>query len=94
MKSIKRIVSYDIGEDRRRNKVFKLLKDRGQWIQYSVFEVDCEDKDWLLLEFQLRGLLNEGDSLCVYSLCHSCIKRAYYTGQLRFRLEEDSNNIL
>ena len=75
-------------------EVFKLLKDRGQWIQYSVFEIDCEEKDWLQLEFLLRGMIREKDSLCVYTLCQSCCQRAYYTGGLRYRLEEEQNHIL
>ncbi|MFD1396734.1 CRISPR-associated endonuclease Cas2 [Kroppenstedtia eburnea] len=94
MRPIKRIVSYDICNNRRRNKVFQLLKDHGQWIQYSVFEIDCEEKDWVQLEFLLKGLIKENDSLCVYTLCQSCLKRAYYTGELRFRLEEEQNHIL
>lgn len=94
MNLIKRIVSYDIGNDRRRYKVFRLLKDYGQWVQYSVFEVDCDEKDWVKLEFQLKGLIKENDSLCIYTLCQSCYKRAFYTGELCFRLEKEQNHIL
>lgn len=91
---MKRVISYDIADDRRRNRIFKLLKDYGQWIQYSVFEVDCEEKDWLMLEFRLSTLLSQEDSLCVYTLCRSCNQKASYKGDLRFRLEEEKNNIL
>ncbi|SEN14874.1 CRISPR-associated endonuclease Cas2 [Lihuaxuella thermophila] len=91
---MKRVVSYDIVDDRRRNKVFKLLKDYGQWIQYSVFEVDCDEKDWLMLEFRLAALLGKEDSLCVYTLCRSCSRKVSYKGELRYRLQEQQNNIL
>jgi len=32
------IVTYDIRDDRRRNKVFKEMKSWGEWVQFSVFE--------------------------------------------------------
>ncbi|WP_425435346.1 CRISPR-associated endonuclease Cas2 [Marininema halotolerans] len=88
------MVSYDIENDRRRSKVFKLLKDHGQWIQYSLFEVNCDDTEWIQLEFQLRDLIDSLDSLCIYVICSSCNKKTFYTGELRYRLEEDKNNIL
>ena len=31
-------VAYDITDDKRRNKVAKILKDFGKRVQYSVFE--------------------------------------------------------
>jgi CRISPR-associated protein Cas2 len=36
---VKRVVCYDVVDDRRRNRIFKLLKDYGRRVQYSVFEV-------------------------------------------------------
>jgi CRISPR-associated protein Cas2 len=92
--SVKRVVCYDIIDDRRRNKVFKLLKDYGRRVQYSVFEVECDELNWLQLEFRLVSLLNEEDSLSVYTLCRSCTQRAIYRGSFTERLEEEQNPIL
>ncbi|MBS7531173.1 CRISPR-associated endonuclease Cas2 [Hazenella sp. IB182353] len=91
---MKRIISYDIEDNRRRSQVFKLLKNNGLWIQYSVFELDCEEKDWLIVEEKLSAILKDGDSLCIYTLCCSCLKKVQYSGQLRFRIEEDQKPIL
>ncbi|WP_124726791.1 CRISPR-associated endonuclease Cas2 [Staphylospora marina] len=91
---MKRVVCYDVIDDRRRNKVFKLLKDYGQRVQYSVFEVECDEENWLQLEFRLVSLLDEDDSLSVYTLCQSCTRRAFYKGSFTKRLEEDTNPIL
>jgi len=33
-------ICYDIKDDRRRNRIFKLLKDFGEPVQFSVFEAD------------------------------------------------------
>ena len=35
-------VAYDITDDKRRNRVAKILKDFGTRIQYSVFECDTD----------------------------------------------------
>lgn len=91
---MKRVVCYDIVDDRRRNKVFKILKDYGQRVQYSVFEVECDEKNWLQLEFRLVSLLDKNDSLSVYLLCQSCNQRTLYKGSFSERLVEDREPIL
>ena len=32
------IITYDIGDDRRWRRVFKLMKGYGRWLQLSVFQ--------------------------------------------------------
>lgn len=32
------IVAYDIGDDRRWRRIFKLMKGYGRWLQLSVFQ--------------------------------------------------------
>lgn len=91
---MKRVICYDIIDDRRRNRIFKLLKDYGRHVQYSVFEVECDEKNWLRLQFRLESLLNEEDSLSVYTLCQSCTQRAFHKGSFSTRLAEDKNPIL
>ncbi|PID57081.1 CRISPR-associated endonuclease Cas2 [candidate division KSB3 bacterium] len=68
------IVSYDIQHDRRRGKLFKVLKDYGTWVQYSVFECDLSRKDFLKLRHRLKALLKDGDddSVRFYPLCEDC----------------------
>lgn len=91
---MKRVICYDIIDDRRRNRIFKLLKDYGRRVQYSVFEVECDEKNWLQLQFRLESLLNEEDSLSVYTLCQSCTQRVFHKGNFFTRLAEDKNPIL
>lgn len=67
------IISYDISEDKRRNKIFKILKDYGQWIQYSLFECDLAKKDYLKLRDRLERVIDdENDSIRFYFVCNSC----------------------
>lgn len=55
------VISYDISEDKRRNRIFKILKDFGTWIQYSVFECELEKKDYLKLRDRLQKVLDEDE---------------------------------
>ena len=55
------------------NKIFKILKDYGQWIQYSVFECELEKKDYLKLRARLEKVIDrEEDSIRFYFLCAKC----------------------
>jgi CRISPR-associated protein Cas2 len=67
------LISYDISEDKRRTRIFKILKDYGQWIQYSVFECDLDKKDYLKMRDRLERVIdNDEDSIRFYFLCVSC----------------------
>jgi len=90
---VKRVVCYDVVDDRRRNRIFKLLKDYGRRVQYSVFE-ECDEKSWIQLQFRLSALMSEEDSLCVYTLCQSCADRVFYRGNFTQWLMEEQNPIL
>lgn len=67
------IISYDIGDDRRRNKIAKLLLNYGQRVQYSVFELfeNREELEALFASLQ-ELIIVEEDSLRMYILCKSC----------------------
>ncbi|MEB3887251.1 CRISPR-associated endonuclease Cas2 [Lyngbya sp. CCY1209] len=64
------LVCYDVRDDKRRNKLAKLLEQRCQRVQYSVFECPLEEKvlEDLLNKRWLRVLKLEEDSLRAYPL--------------------------
>lgn len=67
------VISYDIPEDKRRNKVHKALKSYGQWIQYSVFECDLSATQYAKLQARLSKLIKpDQDSIRLYFLCSCC----------------------
>ena len=68
------VISYDIKSDSRRTKIYKALKDYGDWVQYSVFECDLKEQELLKLRQRLDKLLvkEEGDSIRYYHLCAEC----------------------
>ena len=67
------LISYDISDNRRRNKVANYLLDFGQRVQYSVFEIS-ENREILEEIFShLQTLITpEKDSIRMYIICRSC----------------------
>ncbi len=68
------VISYDIKSDRRRGRIFKTLKNFGQWMQYSVFECELDKLHFLRLRDRLDHLIDpdEDDSIRFYFLCEGC----------------------
>lgn len=52
------VVSYDIGDPKRLRKVFQLLKGYGVHLQYSVFRCDLTPTMRVLLESELRDIID------------------------------------
>ena len=52
------LVSYDVTDDKRRTKVFKKLKGRGEAVQYSVFRCKLSEMEKLQLRGELWEILN------------------------------------
>lgn len=76
------VVSYDIVEDGRRNKVRKALKDFGGRVQYSVFECELDAAALRRLGDRLGRLLSkEEDSIRFYFLCENCLPKVKILGQ-------------
>ena len=76
------VVSYDIGNDRRRLKTANLLMDYGgERVQRSVFECYITARNLKRLQQRLEDLIDEeNDSVRFYVLCKSCRRRAVCMG--------------
>lgn len=76
------VVSYDISDDRRRDRVAKLMLSYGERVQYSVFECRLKDADVKELAAGLAGLISPGgDSIRMYRLCSQCQEKMVLKGQ-------------
>lgn len=53
------LVTYDISDDKRRNNVFKALRDRGDHVQFSVFLCELNPREYALLKGQLQEFVNQ-----------------------------------
>jgi CRISPR-associated protein Cas2 len=77
------IISYDIKNDKARLKLFKLLKDYGTHVQYSVFEATLKQKqfDKMLSEIGKIKIDKKCDSIIIYSLNKICVKNKIKIGR-------------
>lgn len=55
------LVSYDIPDDRRRTRVFKLLRGWGERVQYSVFCCQLNAREKLRLADELKTRMNQNE---------------------------------
>ncbi len=69
------VVTYDIPDDGRRNRVSKILQDFGTRCQYSVFECDTDRRAYLRLQDRIEQAIDlKEDSVIFYHLCRTCEK--------------------
>jgi len=83
------MISYDIVDDKTRNKVMKLLKDYGTKVQYSVFECDISEEQFKEIKQKIEELINkEEDKVRYYPICKACLKRVVISGWGEIREDE------
>jgi len=82
------VIAYDMPDDKRRNKVARVLEGHGERVQYSVFECQLTGKQFAALWKELEGLVKpKEDSLRAYRLCPVCAAWVKTVGQA-VRVEE------
>lgn len=61
------LVCYDIAADKRRDRVFKICRNYGEHLQFSVFECDLAPSEKIQLERELNDVmkLDEDQALFV-----------------------------
>jgi len=52
------LVTYDISDDKRRERVFKTLRDCGDHVQFSVFLCELNPREYALLKGQLQEFVH------------------------------------
>ena len=55
------LASYDIPDDRRRTRVFKLLRGWGERVQYSVFCCQLNPRERLKLMDELKARMHQDE---------------------------------
>lgn len=54
------IVAYDISDDKRLRKVFRLMKGYGEWLQFSIFQCRLSARRHAELMSLLDGMIVNG----------------------------------
>lgn len=84
------VVSYDIANDRRRQKVVKIMEGYGVRKQYSVFECRLTVRNFQRLRDKLAEVIDrKEDSVLFYPLCQSCRRQRDGLGRGRPTYERE-----
>lgn len=75
------VVSYDIVNNNKRNRMANLLLDYGRRVQKSVFECDLDEKNLTQMIEEATRQITEEDSLIIYKLCESCSSKIELYGR-------------
>ena len=75
------VVTYDISDNKIRNRVYRILEKYGAWKQYSVFELDITAVQRVELEDEIKTEIEPTDKVRIYSLCDRCVKNIADIGQ-------------
>ncbi len=59
MKRRRRVVAYDIREQKRLRQVHKILKGYGEALQYSVFVCDLTTRELVEMKWQLSEIIHQ-----------------------------------
>ena len=60
------LVCYDIANDRRLKKVFKVCKIHGTHLQFSVFECDLNPRELVQLQRELKSLIKQDEDQVLF----------------------------
>lgn len=76
------LIIYDIEDNKRRNKIFKLLKRYATHAQYSVFHALVKEEDIIRIKNDIKKIINkEEDSVMIVELCLRCANTIEYYGK-------------
>lgn len=90
------VISYDITENKVRNKVSKILEGYGKRIQYSVFECEISDRLFEKLYEQLleQTINSKTDSIKIYRLCSKCANECMTIGTIKENAIRQNDDII
>ena len=76
-------VIYDISDNRRRHRVWKILKSYGIPVQFSVFECWLDFQQIESMREDLDKVMTNTDQVRFYDLCNSCHRESLVLGKGR-----------
>ena len=70
------VISYDIPDNQRRNRLAKVLKGFGSRVQYSVFEAHLTRAQFEQMKQAVNNIIDpDEDAVRYYALCRACVGR-------------------
>ena len=78
------VVTYDISDTKRRERVVKILEAIGHRVNYSVFECFLTDIQYRNMCSRLApNVVGKDDQVNIYPICSECYARIHYIPLLR-----------
>ena len=66
---MKYLITYDISNNKRWRRLFRLLKNKGLNVQFSCFEVDMNKNELMCLVEEIENIINcEEDSVFIFPI--------------------------
>ncbi len=75
------VISYDISDNKRRQRTSQLLESLGERVQESVFECKFPSDKMKAVIKQLSEVIEEEDNIRIYPLCEDCYSKAIGIGK-------------
>src|SRR5215467_12296594 len=69
------LISYDIRDQKRWRRAYRVLRGYGRPLQYSVFRCKLGPADVERLRWELERVLEAEDALLFIGLCSGCVER-------------------
>lgn len=71
------IIAYDFTSNKRRNKFSKFLKQYGEKIQYSVYQIKNSQRLLNIIMVEIENnyvkYFENTDSILIFQICNTCI---------------------
>ena len=83
------IISYDISNDKIRNRIGSILEGYGARVQYSVFECWIEKNALNTLTTLLEKELKNEGNIRIYQQCKNCFENSLGIGEVKKEYGED-----
>lgn len=78
-KKVLYVIAYDIVDDKRRNRISKILEKYGSRVNFSVFECMFTDSQLLLVQRKIGDMIDsDEDTVVYYPCCVNCYTKIVY----------------
>jgi CRISPR-associated protein Cas2 len=85
------LIIYDIKNEKRLNKVAKIINEYGERVQKSVFECEANDKVIERIRTRVNKVIEQEDYIVYFEICESdWQKRMKYGPKVNIDVEEKS----
>lgn len=76
------IICYDVRLTKRRNKLAALLESYGLRANYSVFELDIQERDFFSIKERIANIIDpKTDKVLFYRICKGCMAKSETLGE-------------